>query len=52
MIRNLLLKPRLNQILTMTDANAIRVLTDYGTGFKHVGCIAEELTKYAHHVTH
>lgn len=33
------------------DANAIRVLIDYGTGFKHVGFIAEELTKYAHHVT-
>ena len=32
------------------DANAIRVLIDYGTGFKHVGFIAEELTKYVHPV--
>ena len=32
------------------DANAIRVLIDYGTGFKHVGFIAEELTKYVHRV--
>ena len=29
------------------DVNAIRVLIDYGTGFKHVGFRAEELTKYA-----
>ena len=35
----------------MTDVNDIRVLIDYGTGFKHVGFRAEELTKYAHHVT-
>ena len=35
----------------MTDVNAIRVLIDYGTGFKHVGFRAEELTKYVHHVT-
>ena len=32
------------------DANVIRVLIDYGTGFKHVGFIAEELTKYVHYV--
>ena len=32
------------------DANAIRVLIDYGPGFKHVGFIAEELTKYVHRV--
>lgn len=31
------------------DANAIRVLIDYGTGFKHVRFIAEEQTKYVHH---
>ena len=32
------------------DANAIRVLIDYGTGFKHVGFIAEELTKFVYRV--
>ena len=32
------------------DANAIRVLIDYGTGFKHVGFIAEELTKFVQRV--
>ena len=30
------------------DANAIRVLIDYGTGFKHVGFIAEELKRYVY----
>ena len=28
----------------MFDANAIRVLIDYGFGFEHVGYIAQELT--------
>ena len=34
----------------MFDANAIRVLIDYGFGFKHVGYIAQELTKFIHPV--
>ena len=34
----------------MFDANAIRVLIDYGFGFEHVGYIAQELTKFIHPV--
>ena len=34
----------------MFDANAIGVLIDYGLGFKHVGYIAQELTRCIHPV--
>ena len=34
----------------MFDANAIGVLIDYGLGFKHVGYIAQELTRFIHPV--
>ena len=40
----------LNQTIIMFDANAIGVLIDYGLGFKHVGYIAQELTRFIHPV--